>query len=68
MNAVKSKRTGSVLMKSTLPEQTCQALIPRQLNNVLKQWPCQRHHRTDLCHWNTKEWPRYWWRKRTRSR
>jgi len=27
-----------VLMKSTLPEQTCQALIPRQLNDVLKQW------------------------------
>jgi hypothetical protein len=25
-----------VLMKSTLPEQTCQALIPRQLNDVLK--------------------------------
>ena len=38
MNAAKSERTGTVLMKSRLPEQTCQALISRQLNDVLKQW------------------------------
>ena len=37
MNAAQIKRTESVLMKSTLPEQTCQALIQRQLNAVLKQ-------------------------------
>ena len=30
--------------------------------------PCQRYHRTVLCHHNTKEQPRYWWRRRTRSR
>ena len=37
-NAAQIKRTGSVLMKRTLPEQTCQTLTPKQLNAVLMQW------------------------------
>ena len=32
------KLRGSVLMKRTLPEQTCQTLTPKQLNAVLMQW------------------------------
>ena len=49
MNAAQIKRTGSVLMKSTLPEQTCQALIPRQLNDVLKQWNLARDITEQFC-------------------
>ena len=36
-------------MKSTLPEQTCQALIPRQLNDVLKQWNLTRDITEEFC-------------------
>jgi hypothetical protein len=49
VNAAKSKRTGSVLMKSTLPEQTCQAPIPRQLNDVLKQWNISKDITEQFC-------------------
>ena len=49
VNAAKNKRTGPVLMKSTLPEQTCQALIPRKLNGVLKQWNLSRDITEQFC-------------------
>jgi len=55
VNAAKSKVTGSVLMKYTLPDQTCQTLAPGQFNDVLKQLNLAKDTTEQLCVTRTLE-------------